>query len=342
MILERRPFGVTKNGETVTCFQLQTESLEADFLDYGATIQSLRIKKGNGQWQDVVLGYDTLGEYETNDGYLGASIGRVANRIGDAEFNLNGRCYMLAHNDGKNHLHGGNRGFDKYVWGAETGEDFVRFVRCSPDGEEGYPGALHVSVTYRVTNNALELIYDAESDCDTLCNLTNHTYWNLNGGGTVLAHTIMLNADSFLENTKECLPTGKILSVEGTPMDFRKPKQIGRDIDCNDVQLQNCGGYDHNFCLNNEGLLHEAAMLHSDESGITMRVQTTLPGIQVYSGNFLTERMGKHGKTYQKWDAVCLETQFYPNSMHCEGFIKPVLHAGERYHHVTRHSFSND
>lgn len=340
MTIEKRPFGVTKYGEPVTCFRILTQSLQADILDYGATIQSLRVKNRDGQWQDVVLGYDTVGEYEMNDGYLGACIGRVANRLDGAEFTLNGVRYPLAKNDGNNTLHGGNRGFDKYVWNAEIGEDFLRFMRCSPDGEEGYPGALRVSVTYRVANGAIDLIYDAESDRDTLCNLTNHAYWNLNGGGTVLEHTMTLNAESFLENTDECSPTGRILPVEGTPMDFRTPKTIGRDIELDDVQLRNCGGYDHNFCLSDEPTMHEAATLHSEQSGITMHVRTTLPGIQVYSANVLTERAGKHGATYGKWNAVCLETQFYPNSMRCEGFTRPILRAGEHFRHVTQYAFS--
>lgn len=342
MAIKTRPFGVTKYGEPVTCYTLLSPSLEADILDYGATIQALRVKDQAGQWRDVVLGYDTIGDYETQDGYLGACIGRVANRLDGAEFTLNGTRYPLAKNDGANHLHGGDRGFDKYVWSVETGEDFLRFTRTSPDGEEGYPGTLRLSVTYRAANSALELIYDAVSDRDTLCNLTNHAYWNLNGGGTVLGHTLQMNADAFLENTDECSPTGKILAVEGTPMDFRIPKPIGRDIELDDVQLRNCGGYDHNFCLRTEQPLHEAAMLRGEQSGITMRVLTSLPGIQVYSANVLTHRCGKHGATYGKWDAVCLETQFYPNSMKCAGFEKPILKAGEAYHHVTHYCFSTE
>lgn len=342
MAIEKRPFGVTKCGEPVSCYTLRAPSLEADILDYGATIQALRVQDRAGQWRDVVLGYDTIGEYETNDGYLGACIGRVANRLDGAEFTLNGTRYPLAKNDGDNTLHGGDRGFDKYVWDAEAGEDFLRFTRTSPDGEEGYPGTLRLSVTYRAANGALELIYDAVSDRDTLCNLTNHAYWNLNGGGTVLEHTMQMNADAFLENTDECSPTGKILAVEGTPMDFRTPKPIGKDIELDDIQLRNCGGYDHNFCLRTEQPMHEAAILRSEQSGITMRVLTTLPGIQVYSANVLTHRCGKHGATYGKWDAVCLETQFYPNSMKCAGFEKPILKAGAIYHHVTKYCFSTE
>ncbi len=335
-----REFGMTQSGERVKSYTIVTPMLCGEFLDYGATIRSLSVKDRSGNWVDVVLGYDTVSEYEMQDGYLGACIGRVGNRIGNGEFALNGQTYPLAKNDGANHLHGGNRGFDKFIWDAELGENYVRFSRCSPDGEEGYPGNLMVSVTYRLTDSTLELIYDAETDKDTLCNLTNHTYWNLNGGGTVLEHSLQVNADGFLENDSGCLPTGKILSVVGTPMDFCTPKQIGKDIHADHIQLRNCGGYDHNFCLREQSGLHEAALLYSERTGITMRTMTTMPGLQVYSGNFLTKRPGKNGATYEKQHAICLETQFYPNAMKCDGFPEPILKNGEKYHHVTQYIFS--
>lgn len=183
--------------------------------------------------------------------------------------------------------------------------------------------------------------YDAATDADTLCNLTNHSYFNLNGGGSVLSHMLLIHADSFLENDVGCLPTGKILNVEGTPFDFRQTKEVGRDIDANNVQIHNCGGYDHSFCLNDtDAGLRPVAQLSSAMTGITMRVATTMPGMQVYSANFLTERNGKNGQIYKKHDAICLETQFYPNAINCENFSKPILHAGESYHHVTTFSFS--
>lgn len=335
-----REFGMTQSGERVKNYTIATPTICAEFLDYGATIRSLSVKDCSGNWVDVVLGYDTISEYENQDGYLGACIGRVGNRIGNAEFTLNGQRYPLAKNDGANHLHGGDRGFDKFVWDAEVGENYVRFTRCSLDGEEGYPGKLVVSVTYRLTDGTLEIVYDAETDKDTLCNLTNHTYWNLNGGGTVLEHSLQVYADGFLENDGGCLPTGKILNVDGTPMDFRTPKQIGKDIHADHIQLRNCGGYDHNFCLRERSGLHEAAVLHSEQTGITMKTMTTMPGLQVYSGNFLTTRLGKNGAVYEKQDAICLETQFYPNAMGCKGFEKPILRTGEKYHHVSQYAFS--
>lgn len=338
--IEARPFGLTHHAEPVTCWQLSSPSLRVELLDYGATIRALWVRDRDGQWRDVVLGYDTLREYESRDGYLGACVGRVCNRLGGAAFTLNGQRYSLARNDGPHHLHGGLRGFDKYVWQAESGPDFLRFSRTSPDGEEGYPGTLRVSLTYRLLGDGLELCYEAISDQDTLCSLTNHTYWNLEGGGTVLTHTLQLQADSFLENSGECLPTGQILPVAATPMDFRQPKPLGRDIGAADVQLLRCGGYDHNYCLSGDGALREAAVLRGPHSGITLRLLTTMPGLQLYTANALLPRAGKGGALYRQRDAVCLETQFYPNAMCCPGFVRPILPAGERYHQLTRYCFS--
>lgn len=339
--IETRPFGFTQDGQPVTCYRLASQALRADILDYGATLHALWVKDREGQWRDVVLGYDTPEEYETQDGYLGACVGRVCNRIGGAAFTLNGTRWPLARNDGSNHLHGGVRGFDKYIWHGETGEDSVRLSRVSPHGEEGYPGTLRVSLTYRVAEGLLELRYDAVSDRDTLCSLTNHAYWNLNGGGTALEHLLRVNAETFLENDGACLPTGRLLAVEGTPMDFRAAKPLGRDIGQEDAQLRLCGGYDHTFALPDAPQLHEAAVLYSPQSGIALRVLTTMPGVQLYSANGLHARRGKGGAVYQERDAVCLETQYFPNAMHCPGFTRPILRAGESYHHVTQYHFSN-
>ena len=184
------------------------------------------------------------------------------------------------------------------------------------------------------------MIYDAKSDQDTLCNLTNHSYFNLNGSGSALSHVLQINADQFLENSTQCMPTGKILSVDGTPFDFRAGKPVGRDIGADDQQLRNCGGYDHNFCLPDTGELVEAAVLSSPKSGITMKTLTTMPGVQLYTANFLGPWEGKGGTMYDRRGAVCLETQFYPNAMRCEGFRKPILKAGEAYHQVTVYAFS--
>ena len=242
-------FGITALGETVESWTLENEFLTAEVLTYGAALR--RLVFGG---VDVVLGYDTLSEYERNDGYVGATVGRVCNRIGGASFELNGKTYPLAKNDGENHLHGGVRGFDKYIWAAEPLADGLRLHRLSPDGEEGYPGTLAVSVTYRLAGESLRIEYEAESDADTLCSLTNHSYFNLNGGGTAMAHTLTLAAGTYLETSPGCLPTGRALPGAGTPFDFRAAKTVGLDIDAPEEQLRLVNGYDHHFCVDGGGL----------------------------------------------------------------------------------------
>lgn len=199
--VEKKPFGMTKDGEAVSAYCIGNEALAVEIMEYGVAIRSLRVHHG-GAWTDVVLGYDTLREYEENDGYLGACIGRVGNRIGGAAFTLNGKDYRLAGNDGENHLHGGVRGFDKYVWSAEMLPDGVRLTRVSPDGEEGYPGTMCAAVSYRLCGDTLTMAYEASADRDTLCNLTNHSYFNLNGSGSVLGHTLQIGAEEFLEKQR--------------------------------------------------------------------------------------------------------------------------------------------
>lgn len=331
-------FGYTKDGEPVLSYTLENGSgMRAELLSYGATLRSLSVPDGSGGLTDVVLGYDTVAEYERNDGFVGASIGRMGNRVGGAEFSLGGRTYSLAANDGRNHLHGGPRGFDKRLWRAEQGPDHVRFSRLSPDGEEGYPGNLSVSVTYTLTaDNSLRISYDADTDADTIVNLTNHSYFNLNGGGSALGHILSINAELFTELGEGTLPTGRILPVEGTPLDFRQPKALGRDIDVPCPQLALGGGYDHNFVLSSRS----AARVRGDKSGIVMGIYTDMPGVQLYSANFLSPRNGKGGRELGPRYALCLETQLFPNAMNCYGFPSPVLHRGEHLHSETVYAFS--
>lgn len=335
MTLSTAQFGKMKDGTVVTAYRLENGAGgSVTLLDYGAIVQSLRIPGRNGV-VDVALGYDTIEEYQRDDGHLGAAIGRVGNRIGGASFSLGGKTYQLAKNDGENHLHGGVKGFDRRMWKGEPGDGFVAFTRLSPDGEEGYPGNLNVRVSYTLTeDHALVITYDADTDQDTLVNMTNHTYFNLNGGGTVLNHVMQIFSPRFAENDDGCLPTGQMLDVEGTPFDFRTPKTLGRDIGSGHIQLQRCGGYDHNYAV-----CGRAAVLRGDESGIEMTVDTDMPGMQLYSGNFLTSRKGKGGADYGPRDAVCLETQLYPNAMACYGFPSPVLRAGRHLHSETRYAF---
>lgn len=336
-------FGTTRSGEKVTKYHLQNGSgMDVFVLDYGCTVAEIHVPDKNHRSADVCLGYDTIGEYEDNDGFLGAVIGRHANRIQNGSFELNGKTYTLAVNDGPNHLHGGLRGFDKYVWDSEIRGDQLIFTRLSPDGEEGYPGNLRLKVIYSLTpDNTLRIAYVAESDADTVVNLTNHTYFNLNGHnkGNILNLTLQILADSFTENDANCLPTGNILPVADTPFDFTRPKPIGRDIGKQNIQLKNGKGYDHNWILSDKTKLKKAVKLYSPESGIVMTVSTTMPGVQVYTGNMLGSRNGKNGAHYAPHSAVCLETQYFPNAMAHKNFPSPVLKQGERYDHVTEYHF---
>ncbi len=338
MPITARPFGTTAGGQAVTAYTLTNSAGAAvTVLDYGATIQALRVPRSGGGLTDVVLGYDTMAGYETGDGYVGATIGRVGNRIGGAAFSLGGVRYELAKNDGNNHLHGGVRGFDKMMWRAESHENALACARLSPDGEEGYPGNLKVTVTFVLTeDNALSIAYDADTDRDTLVNLTNHSYFNLHGGGSVLDHRLQVFAERFCENDSGCLPTGKLLPVEGTPFDFRTAKAIGQDIGADCEQLRRGGGYDHNFALAGR----TAAVLYDPDSRILLSVETDMPGMQVYTANSLTPRSGKGGRPMERRGAVCLETQLYPNAMKCYGFPSPVLRAGQHLHSETVYRFA--
>ena len=339
-MITKSAFGTTGAGEAVSAYRLvNSRGASAVILDYGGTVQSLCVPDKNGTMVDVVLGFETVGEYEKHDAYLGALIGRFANRIGRAEFTLDGKRYALAKNDGENHLHGGFKGFDKYVWNAEIAGNVLVFNRLSPDGEENYPGNLSVSVAYELTeDNALRISYDADTDADTLVNLTNHSYFRL-GGADVLGHELQVFADAFTENDAHCLPTGRILPVAGTPFDFRTPKAIGRDIGADDEQLRCGGGYDHNFVLSDTAALKRAAVLSCAESGIRMTVFTTLPGMQVYSANMLGERRGKPGQPLFPRGAVCLETQLFPNAPALPHFPSAVLKKGEHCRTETVYRF---
>ena len=292
----------------------------------------------------MVLGYPTARDYELNTDSMGAAVGRFANRIAGAQFPLYEEIVHITPNQNGNCLHSGLHGFNHTMFDVALtpGEtDSVTMTATSPAGTDGFPGNFDLTIQYSLAKSGLVIRYGATTDAPTVCNMTNHSYFNLNGGGTALSHTLQIHADRFTENSDQCMPTGKILPVDGTPFDFRAPKPVGRDIGQDDVQLRNCGGYDHNFCLADTGALLPAAVLSSAESGVTMRVSTTMPGVQLYAANFLGPWTGKGGAMYEKRDAVCLETQFYPNAMQCEAFRKPVLKAGERYHQVTVYAFSN-
>ena len=340
-MITRFIFGHTKGGDIVTAYCMtNSRGASATILDYGCTVQSLKVPNAQGGLTDVVLGYDTVEKYEENGGYLGAAIGRFANRIGKSEFTLSGKTYHLARNDGENHLHGGIKGFDKYIWSASSNGNAMELTRVSPDGEEGYPGNLKVKITYELTDdNELRIAYDADTDTDTVVNLTNHSYFNLSGKGTALNHNLQVFAEQFTENDEHCLPTGKLLSTKGTPFDFTKPKPLGRDIGADNVQLVYGSGYDHNFVLSDSAKFKRAAILYSPETGISMTTFTTLPGMQVYSSNWLTPRKGKNGSQIDRRCAICLETQMFPNAMACANFPSPILRTGEHFHTETVYRF---
>lgn len=340
MKITNRPFGVTSRGEAVTAWELENAcGAKAVLLDYGATVQSLIVPDRDGQGVDVALGYDTLAEYEANGDYLGATIGRVGNRIARSRFSLDGREYVLAANDGENHLHGGTRGFDKCVWDAAERDGKLVFSRLSPDGEEGYPGNLRVSVSFELTDdNELFIVYDADTDAPTPVSLTNHTYFNLAGGGDILSHRLTMNSEAFCEAAPDCLPTGRLLGVRDTPFDFRAGQSLADALAAEHEQTALFGGFDHNMVLAGT----HAAELVCPETGIVMEVFTTLPGMQLYTANSLTERAGKRGATMGRHGGICLETQLHPDGMNHYGFPSPILHPGEHLHTATLYAFMTE
>ncbi len=337
-------FGKTSEGEQVDLYTLSNPmGIEIGILTYGGIIQFLKVPDKSGKLVDIVLGFDDMAGYENSSPYFGALIGRCANRICKGRFSLNGKEYSLACNDKGNHLHGGIKGFDKKVWSAEVKGGSLILSLTSPDGEEGYPGNLEVSVVHSLSDDGtFTWEYFARSDADTLCNLTNHTYFNLAGhdSGTILNQMVQLESDFFTETDDKLIPTGRIFPVEGTPMDFKTPHAIGERINADYLPLKLAGGYDHNFSVRGKtGVLRDAAFCYDEESGISIKVKTTLPGLQLYTGNFLDDVKGKGGAVYPKNGAFCLETQYYPDAANHPHFEQPLLKAGEEYHHITSVKF---
>lgn len=328
------------DGTEVSLYTLDNGAgLSAEIFDFGGIIRSLKIAG-----RDVVLGRSSLNDYLDNDGYLGAAIGRHANRIKNSCFCLNTKQYTVGTNDGGNSLHGGKIGFDKRVWRAEIKEEkepsLVLYLE-SPDGDEGFPGNLSLRMTYTLTSeNSLKIRYEAVCDRDTVFNPTNHSYFNLDGhsSGSIHGHTLQINADFYTPNTDECIPNGEILSVSDTPFDFTAPKKLASDIDADDIQLNMFGGYDHNFVIRGRGF-RKAAVLTSSDEKLSMEVYTDMPGMQVYSANCLKPGSYKDGAAYGKHAAVCLETQFFPNSMGYSHFIPAILKKKEHFNSVTEYKF---
>lgn len=345
------PFGKTKDGEAVEIYSLSSgNGLTAKVMTRGATLVELHVPDKEGDIADVTLGFDDVAGYESDDNaYFGCTAGRVCNRIANGKFSLDGKDYSLAINNEPNHLHGGvERSLDKVVWKARSFESEkgqgVTFSYTSPDGEEGYPGNLDIKVTYFVPKgkNNLSIRYKATTDKATPVNLTNHAYFNLGGHGseTILGHRLRLNASQYTPVDDTLIPTGELADVKGTPLDFTKAKKLGLRI----KKLVDTPtlGYDHNFVLDAppEGKkMRQAGSLSDPESGRVMRISTTEPGIQLYSGNFLAGAKGKDGKTYAHQSACCLETQHFPDSINQPSFPTTVLKPGEEFASQTIYSF---
>ncbi|HEB32162.1 MAG TPA: galactose mutarotase [Spirochaetes bacterium] len=350
MNLKKETFGTMPDGVNVEKIKIQNASgISTEIINYGCIITSLRMPGRDGKMGNIVLGMDSLEEYFTKSPFFGAIVGRFANRISRGKFTLDGKEYSLACNDSygagedevKNHLHGGDRGYDKIVWQAEVFEDDnsagVKFTYLSPDGEEGYPGNLDITALY-ILNDDNELIFDyrAKTDKATPVNLTNHSYWNLAGAGSgsIRDHELMLNCPGYLPIDASLMPTGEVKDVAGTAMDFTRAKKIGKDLD--NVP----GGYDH--CFTSPGCalkINLIARVYEPESGRGMDIFTTKPAVQFYGGNFLDGLKGAGGAVFDKHGAFCLETEHYPDAVNQPSFPSCILRPGEIYHHRTVHRF---
>jgi aldose 1-epimerase len=343
-------FGKLSDGREVHQYTLINKSgAVAKIIDYGATITALSVPDRNGKMDDVVLGCDSLQGYLDGTAYWGAIVGRYGNRIGKGRFQLDGKEYQLAVNNGENHLHGGKIGFDKVLWEVkslnEAGEPSIRLQYISKDGEEGYPGNVTLRVRYTLTEkNELRIDYEGTTDKPTILNPTQHSYFNLSGSftHTILDHQLMIESDGFTPVDKGLIPTGQIVSVVKTPMDFRTLTAIGSHINDSDEQLKLGGGYDHNWVLRNySGKVRKAAELYDPSSGRIMTVLTDQPGIQFYSGNFLDgSAKGKNGIQYRQRTGLCLETQAYPDTPNKPDFPQVTLRPGKTYRQTTIYQFS--
>jgi len=340
-------WGHTAQGTAVPIYTLKSGDIEVRVMAYGAKIVSIRTPDRNGKVADIVLGYDTLQDYLKDDKtHFGSIVGRYGNRIALGKFSLDGKTYQIPINNGPNALHGGTIGFDQHVWQSHEVPNGVEFTLVSPDGDMGFPGKLTAHVKYTLEGNTLRLDYSATTDKDTVLNLTNHSYFNLNGDdkGTILNQKIQIDAEKYTPTDSGLIPTGKLAPVAGTPLDFRKPEVIGARINDNYEALKLAGGYDHNFVLDGKmGTLHPAATVVDPESGRKLTVETTEPGIQFYSGNFLDGTFtGRHGVKYERNTGFCLETQHFPDSPNHPDFPSTELRPGQTFHSTTTLTFGTE
>ena len=338
--MEKQSFGILPDGQEASLYTISCGQLQAQITDYGATLVRLYTPDRDGKLADVVLGFENADQYRNSATYFGATVGRNANRVGGACFMLGNKKVELPVNDNRNNLHSGPDSYAYRIWKVDAHtEDMLKFSLHSPDGDQGFPGNADITVTYTLdSQGALTITYDAVSDKDTVFNLTNHTYFNLAGHDKpekAMGQILSMPARFFNAADAESIPTGELRSVEGTPMDFREPKPIGRDINDDYECLQLQGGYDHNF----EVFCNPCAVLSDPESGRVMTVATDCPGMQLYAGNFLKGEQGKDGVSYTYRGGIALETQFYPNAVNNPNWPQPVVKAGEHYHSVTQYSF---
>ncbi len=342
MSIKKELFGNFNGSEVYNITMNNGIGLEAEIITYGGILKNLRF-----EGCDVVLGRNTLEEYEQNNGCLGALIGRNSNRIADGKLTISGKEYVLALNDNNRaNLHGGNIGFNKKVWDVEThdgDEPCIVLSLISPDGDEGFPGEVSVKVTYTLTrDNALKIGYEGTSDADTVLNMTNHSYFNLNGhdSGSIDGHTLQMNSAFYTPNNDFCIPTGEVMSVENTPFDFRNTAKMGDGFASTHEQTVKFDGYDHNFALLGRGYRHFGTFI-GDITGIKMDMYTDLPGVQIYTANMLAENdRYKNQATYGKHNGACFETQYFPNAFNYSHFEAPYLEKGEKYETVTEYRFS--
>ncbi len=329
------------NGASVPLVSLSgPDGIALEAIGYGAALRGLTVPDRNGRPVNVCLGYDTLAEYQTSDGCLGATVGRCANRIAKASFSIDKERFFLDANEGENTLHSGAAGFHHRVWEVVAlTERSVTFGLCSPHLDGGFPGNLQVRVTYTLGEGpALAILYEALCDRDTVVNLTNHSYWNLSGAGSgsALDHLLTLSAEQYTPADLNSIPTGALRPVADTPLDFTRPTVIGERVE--HPVLAAPRGYDHNYALAGTGL-RRAALLESAKTGIRMALWTTLPGVQLYTANYLTERRGREGAHYRERDGICLETQFFPDAVHHPDFPSPILPAGKQMSHRSEYRF---
>ncbi|MBQ6380666.1 MAG: galactose mutarotase [Clostridia bacterium] len=338
--MEKKSFG-TAYGREIFEYTIESGGIRLSVMELGATVTALLVPDRSGTAGDIAVGFANAQDYEKYTDNQGATIGRYANRIKDGSFVIDGVRYQIPCNDGANMLHGNNE-FRDAVWElCESGEDYLSFHYTSPAGSNGFPGELDTTVTYRLQGGALHILYDAVSDQKTPICLTNHLYFNLaaDAGKTVYDHLLQIDADCFTEADGDLIPTGRILPVAGTSLDFREPKRVGQDILADDI-VKGIGGIDHNFCLKGQaGTLRKVAVLSEEKSGRAMEVYTDLPGLQVYSGNWLREDVGKGGVRFVKHGAICLETQFYPDSPNRPEFPNCIFEAGEHFRSETVYNF---